>query len=364
MVLPETALDVESILSIDPIDDPHSLNWPKRFIAKELGWIPTFDYERSDPHGLYGGQVIAQTVWAACHTVPDLFDVHSTHGHFLRPGNSLERIVYNVYEVRTGRGYATRRVEAVQFDKVIYTCFASFKHGISSRKESEDRGIRHGTPYPDDQFVPNYKDIPNLPIMPDIDMPNLREFDSIWEMPLRVQEVPVFENNAQLPIHSRRQLRFFQPRYSISNRSHNFQAVYLMYASDRNFLFTATNAHEVESHLQYNHVASLDHSFIVHVPLGLPSARYSYPSPPPTPKDQLIKTGDDEDGDGCPGWITYETKSPASGDQRCLTTGIMWDKNGRHIASVMQDALSDLVHHGQRNESEDSEMPDKKLSKL
>lgn len=347
MALPDTALDVESILSLDPIDDPHSLDWPKRFIARELGWIPTYDRERTDPHGLYGGQVIAQTVWAACQTVPPLFDVHSTHGYFLRPGNSSERIVYNVYEVRTGRGYATRRIEAIQFDKVIYTSFANFKHGISSRVEAEDDHVKHSTPYPKDPLIPEYEDIAKLQIMPDIDMPNLREFASLWEMPIRFHEVVVAESNVNLPTHERRQLRFFKSRYRISNTSHNFQAVYLMYSSDRNFLFGTTNAHEVTRNLSYEHVASLDHTFIVHASLGTPISDIPSPAKSALPHDQmLVKADEDEDRQGVTGWVTFESKSPNAGDARCLTKGYMWDRNGRHLATVLQDAFCEVKDHG------------------
>jgi hypothetical protein len=51
MLQPEPAHDVESILALDPIDDPDILDWPKRYIARELGWIPIFDKDRTDAHG-------------------------------------------------------------------------------------------------------------------------------------------------------------------------------------------------------------------------------------------------------------------------------------------------------------------------
>lgn len=333
--LPAMALDVESILALEPIDDPLSLDWPKRFIACELGWIPTFDLDRTDAHGLYGGQVIAQTVWAACHTVPYGFDVHSTHGYFLRPGNSGERIVYNVFEVRTGRGYATRRIEAVQFDKVIYTSFANFKKHFSALSKSEDRTINHGMPYPSDSWYPRYSDIKTLPSCPDVDLPALRKFVSHWKMPVEYRKFPMDEINQTKPnVHDRRQLHFIRPRYCVRNQTHNFQAVYLMYSSDRNFLFTATNAHTVSSELSFSHVASLDHSFIVHRALGYPTT--SLADLELTRDRELV-----ENNEGS--WITYDTSSPASSNGRCLTTGYMWDKDGTHLITVMQEAMSDVT---------------------
>lgn len=328
------ALDVESILGLEPIDDPLSLDWPKRFIACELGWIPTFDLDRTDAHGLYGGQVIAQTVWAACHTVPYGFDVHSTHGYFLRPGNSQERIVYNVFEVRTGRGYATRRIEAIQFDKVIYTSFANFKRNFSALPESEDKTIKHGMPYPTDSWYPKYSEIVNLPECPDVDLPALRDFVSQWKMPVEYRKFPMDRINRGVHnIHDRRQLHFIRSRYQVRNQTHNFQAVYLMYSSDRNFLFTATNAHLASSELSFAHVASLDHSFIIHRALGHPTSSAADLETLWT-KDSL------RNSEGA--WVTYDTYSPASGNGRCLTTGYMWDKEGSHLVTVMQEAMSDV----------------------
>lgn len=375
MSLPNVALDVESILSLDTIDDPQSLAWPKRFIARELGWIPTFDLERTDPHGLYGGQVIAQTVWAACQTVSDGFDVHSTHGYFLRPGNSQERIVYNVFEVRTGRNYATRRIEAVQFDKVIYTSFANFKRDFAAQLASEDPSIRHGLPYPKDAWYPKYSDITKLPQNPDVDLPALHEFKSYWKMPIKYHKFPMDEINARKEkVNERRQLHFFRSRYEINNKTHNFQAVVLMYSSDRNFLFTATNAHLATSDLTFGHVASLDHSMIIHQSLGTPTSPSTAASAlfhaNRVTKPRQIKSKDTSEE-----WITYDTQALAAGNSRCLVTGYMWNKNGQHLATVTQEALADVNVVGPRQDtpkprgktaefSKDSRLKTKYASKL
>lgn len=365
MSLPEVALDVESILSLDPVDDPLSLDWPKRYIARELGWIPTFDLDRTDPHGLYGGQVIAQTVWAACQTVPDGFDVHSTHGYFLRPGNSQERIVYNVHEVRTGRGYATRRIEAIQFDKVIHTSFANFKAGFASQVAEQDEAIKHGTPYPKDSWYPKYSEISALPGIPDVDIPQLHEFKSHWPMPIQYRKLPMSErtNAALLDVPDRRQVHFFRSRYEISNRTHNFMAVVLMYSSDRNFLFTATNAHLATHDLSYGHVASLDHSMIIHTSLGKSTDAKSMAealfTTNRTAKPRRVRDHDsnrpagDEDSNH-EDWFTYDTHSPASGNSRCLVVGKMWNRQGQHLATVMQEALSDVTVIGPRKDLADS----------
>jgi acyl-CoA thioesterase-2 len=49
---------------------------------------------------VFGGQVAAQALAAASHTVPDRYQVHSLHSYFLRPGDTAVPIVYDVEGVR------------------------------------------------------------------------------------------------------------------------------------------------------------------------------------------------------------------------------------------------------------------------
>jgi acyl-CoA thioesterase-2 len=45
---------------------------------------------------VFGGQVAAQALWAACQTVSDDVSVHSLHSYYLRPGDTAVPIVYDV----------------------------------------------------------------------------------------------------------------------------------------------------------------------------------------------------------------------------------------------------------------------------
>ena len=65
------------------------------------------------PPRVFGGQVIGQALIAALNTVADK-PCHSLHGYFLRPGNPLIPIVYEVDRIRDGRSFTTRRVVAIQ----------------------------------------------------------------------------------------------------------------------------------------------------------------------------------------------------------------------------------------------------------
>lgn len=77
--------------------------------------------------GLYGGQIMAQGLRAACSTVDSQQVVHSLHGYFLRSGTMGRDVRYEVERLRDGRAFATRRVVARQGEEVIASLSASFQ---------------------------------------------------------------------------------------------------------------------------------------------------------------------------------------------------------------------------------------------
>jgi acyl-CoA thioesterase II len=79
-----------------------------------------------DPFGLYGGQVAAQALQAAAHTVNPSRQPHSLHGYFLSRGDPSRPVLLMVNRDRDGRSYSNRRVIAVQNGVVIFNMAASF----------------------------------------------------------------------------------------------------------------------------------------------------------------------------------------------------------------------------------------------
>jgi acyl-CoA thioesterase-2 len=77
--------------------------------------------------GLYGGQIIAQALRAALHTVEEPFRLHSLHGYFIRLGDAAEPIRLEVDRIRNGRSFLTRRVVARQSGGAILTMSSSFQ---------------------------------------------------------------------------------------------------------------------------------------------------------------------------------------------------------------------------------------------
>ncbi|MDX2379583.1 MAG: acyl-CoA thioesterase II [Acidimicrobiia bacterium] len=88
---------------------------------------------------VFGGQVAGQALVAAARTVdePDR-PVHSLHAYFLRPGDPLVPILYEVDRIRDGRSFTTRRVVAIQHGRAIFNLQASFHRietGLSHQLE-------------------------------------------------------------------------------------------------------------------------------------------------------------------------------------------------------------------------------------
>ncbi len=76
---------------------------------------------------VYGGQVAAQALRAAMHTVEPEYVAHSLHAYFIRGGDSSEPIRYEVDRIRNGRSFCTRRVVARQSGGAILNLSASFQ---------------------------------------------------------------------------------------------------------------------------------------------------------------------------------------------------------------------------------------------
>lgn len=87
-----------------------------------VGTSPDYDWGR-----VYGGQVVAQGLWAATSTVDADHHVHSVHAYFIRGGSSDEPIRYEVDRIRNGRSFITRRVVARQSEGAILNLACSFQ---------------------------------------------------------------------------------------------------------------------------------------------------------------------------------------------------------------------------------------------
>ncbi|KAL1917669.1 uncharacterized protein VTP21DRAFT_4062 [Calcarisporiella thermophila] len=76
--------------------------------------------------GVFGGQIVAQSLNAAYKTVTKEFKAHSLHAYFLLPALSEIPILYEVYRERDGKTYAARVVYARQNGRSVFTLMCSF----------------------------------------------------------------------------------------------------------------------------------------------------------------------------------------------------------------------------------------------
>lgn len=94
------------------------------------------NYVIDDPKPLYGGQVMAQCLIAACRTVDDERLPHSLHGYFVRGGAAHEPVLLHVARDFDGRSFASRRVIAKQNGAVVFSCTLSFaKHSDGPERQ-------------------------------------------------------------------------------------------------------------------------------------------------------------------------------------------------------------------------------------
>jgi len=97
---------------------------------------------------IFGGQVLAQALYAAGRTVDEERVPHSLHAYFLRPGDMARNVIYDVDPIRDGRSFSTRRVVARQHGRAIFNSSVSFQ----KREKGFDHQIEMpaNIPQPDD----------------------------------------------------------------------------------------------------------------------------------------------------------------------------------------------------------------------
>lgn len=250
---------------------------------------------------VFGGQVIGQALMAGARTIDDGLP-HSLHAYFLRPGDMTLPIVYDVDRVRDGRSFAARRVQAIQNGKPILSMIASFH-----RQETG----------PDHQKA-----------MPEVAAPEaLEDQDSLRKRWLAAHpEVPEPLQRAllrQLAIEFRpvTPMDPFAPARCPPEQHIWFRAggqlpddpvvhrCVLAYASDFSLLSTALLPHG-KSYLSPDMVlASIDHALWFH---------------------RDFRADD---------WLLYAMDSPTAQGSRGLSRGEIWTRDGRLVASVVQESL-------------------------
>ncbi|WP_406207067.1 thioesterase family protein [Kitasatospora sp. NBC_01560] len=254
------------------------------------------------PMRAFGGQVAAQALTAAGHTIGPDREVHSLHSYFLLPGDPTRPIRYEVDRVRQGMSYATRRVTAVQGGEAIFTLSASFK-----RPEPAADRHREMPPLPGPEELPDA-----LSLWDEEARAELARTGGFGSLDLRFVPADAPGVPAAVP-GMPQQFVWLRTTAPLPDDDRLLHVCALTYLSDLTLASTAG------LHIQPNFfqrtgpsqliTASLDHAMWFHRPFRA-----------------------DE-------WLLFAQRSPSSSDGRGLSLGEFYDRGGRLVASAVQEAL-------------------------
>lgn len=243
---------------------------------------------------LYGGLVVSQAVVAAARSAPELH-LHSMHAYFLRPGRPDTPIVFTVDEIKRGRNFHARQVQATQGDAIIFQMLASFTELGAGLGQQADQS--HSDPMPK---VPEPEGLLNR------DQARGRKNWQDATIDVRLCDA-LTEKLALPPTKS----VWIKPVAEVPADPMTHLAL-LTFASDRAFLSTAWRPHADVGTL---HGASLDHSLWIHAPIRF----------------------DD--------WHLYHSHSPAAAHGRGLVHGAIYNRQGQRVASVAQEGTLSYKPH-------------------
>lgn len=251
---------------------------------------------------VFGGQVAGQAMVAATRTVDDDRLAHSMHGYFLRPGDMQAAIVYEVDNIRDGRSFATRRVQAIQHGRPIFSMLVSFhiaESGYTHQTEMPDvpppeglaghEELRHAWVDALDRVPESLREAVGREVA--IDMRPVKP----WNM---------LDPDKREPV----QHVWFKAKAPLPNDQALHRAV-LTYASDFGLLATSLYPHGVSFFTSKLQMASIDHALWIHRDLRV----------------------DD--------WLLYAMDSPGAQDARGLSRGLIFNRDGELVASVVQEGL-------------------------
>jgi acyl-CoA thioesterase II len=251
----------------------------------------------SPPHSptrVFGGQVAGQALVAAGRTVPDDRDVHSLHAYFIRPGDPRVPIIYDTERVRDGRSFTTRRVLAIQHGEAIFSLSASF--------QKPQEGLEHTEGPP--PGVPDPLSLPSIAELARQGRINSWMSQGPRPIDMRFVGTPSWSRDRVEP--SDEPVQVWMRADGTLPDDRLLHVCLLTYASDLTLLGSVFTRHPQIHGLQS---ASLDHAVWFHRPFRA-----------------------DE-------WLLYTCYSPEASGSRGLATGRFTTRDGRTIATVVQEGL-------------------------
>jgi len=250
---------------------------------------------------VFGGQVLAQALTAGYRTVAPDRVAHSLGAYFLRAGLFGVPITYQVERTRDGGSFSTRRVQASQQGKPIFSMVASF--------HVDEQGLDHSDVMPEDVPAPE-----QCPPLSEVLGARGGRAAEAWQSEWGVIETRFASDTSGLEPGTSRDAEmkvWIRASSPLPEAGWVHQAM-LAYASDLTLLAVSTVPHPVEFAGPKMQVASVNHSMWFHRPVRA-----------------------DE-------WLLYDQVSPSASSGLGFSFGRMFAGN-RLAASCAQEGLIRLL---------------------
>ena len=252
-------------------------------------------------NSVFGGQVLAQSLYAAYNSISNNRILHSLHSYFLERGDLDIPIKYYVDQIRDGGSFSTRRVTAKQKNKTIFILAASFQKKDSGHKFYKK--ITEKIKQPEDLLsTTELKKKYGLFMSK-----KLKSFLSV-ERPVEFKPIqranPILKKNIPPKLDV-----WFRIKGEISPMELEIKQQILTYVSDYNILSTTLFPHLTKADFSNTIMASLDHSM------------YFY------------RDFDFSD------WLLYRIESPNTSNARGMSIGHIYTRDGVLIATAIQEGL-------------------------
>lgn len=255
---------------------------------------------------IFGGQVLAQALMAASHTVDSARPCHSLHGYFLRGGDIKRPVYYRVERLRDGRSLSARQVTATQFDEsnqlqVIFTMLASFA--------PFEEGLEYQAAMPQ---YPNPDELLTEQQLKDQVVGKIPE--ALKARFMRKRHIEIKPVAPRDPVHptpvAPKQANWLHiPK--LGPQSIQIQQALLAFSSDFYLVGTGLMSHGVSFMTEGLQAASIDHSMHFHRPFDMND------------------------------WLLYDMWSDSTSNGRGLNYGQFWQQ-GQLVVSVQQEGLMRL----------------------
>lgn len=255
----------------------------------------------------YGGDVVAQAAAAAMRSVGDGKTLHSMHSYFLRPADISAVVRYEVELLRDGRGYSTRQVRGYQNGKPVYVCLANFAAGepggaFAAELTADVRGPEN---------LPSSADYLAARSGGTMTAESKEYWSAGRSFDMRHVPGPVYLTvDGERAPHQAVWVKPFDPLRPVTGLTDAQRDVAaLAYVCDYTILEPVLRVLDLPWARPGLTTASLDHAMWFHRPAPV--------------------------GD----WLLYVQEAVAADDGRGLGYGRFYDREGRHVATVLQEGM-------------------------